>query len=275
MLSIPASPAHQATLPGSTARRTPPVPTASASSQTPRSSPPRWVSLVRHAVADGTSCVALLWPVPAAPSERWPLLRLMAPSDSRVMLHPAPSAPPVCRQTPPVGLPSMGGVSARGVSPAPLLPPAPYRPLLPLASLYASVFFTAVPLRWCLRLAGTPGALLPGRYVRIRRRSRTPLFQPLLPRTLFSPLGVHVPNCHHLVPRCHSGHPLLLAVFPPPLDPSCPVARPLLHASPTPVLDHLFSCRPRGLPRLQHVAHVLPSSLYLLCAWCCMVSPTR
>ena len=107
-LSIPTSPGHRATLPGSDARRTPPVPTASASSQASRCGPPRWVSFLQHAVAHGTSCVALPWPVPAAPPERWPLLRPMAPLDYHVTLHPAPAAPPGCRQTPAACLPSMG-----------------------------------------------------------------------------------------------------------------------------------------------------------------------
>ena len=62
-----------------TARCNPPVPTVSASSQASRSGPPMWVSFVRHAVAHGTSCVAHPWPVPAAPSERWPILRPTAP----------------------------------------------------------------------------------------------------------------------------------------------------------------------------------------------------
>ena len=66
-----------------TARRTPTVPTVSASSQPSRSGPPMWVSFLQHAEAHGTSCVAHPWPVPAAPSERWPFLHPTAPP-----LHP-------------------------------------------------------------------------------------------------------------------------------------------------------------------------------------------
>ena len=73
---------------------------------------------------------------------------------------------------------------------------------------------------------GTFCALLPGRYVRICRRFRTPLSQPLLPRTLSPFLGVHVFDCHHLIPRCHAGHPLLLAVSPPLLVPPRPLTLP-------------------------------------------------
>ena len=107
-----------------------------------------------------------------------------------------------------------GGATARSVSAALVLPQALSPPLFPLSSLYASVvpvpgensvFFTAALLFWCLTLARTSGALLPGRYVRVRRRSCIQPSQPLLPRTLMPHRGVRIPAFHPLPPCCHAG----------------------------------------------------------------------
>ena len=134
---------------------------------------------------------------------------------------------------------------------------------------------------------GTSCALLPGRSVRTRRRSRTAPPQPLSPRTLFPPLGVLVFVCHHLMPRCHAAHPLPLAVSPPLLAPPRPLAFPLLLASPTPVLDHLLplltprvfpSCSPPCLPSVRPPCILRVPGTHVLMRMCTAVlllpSPT-